>query len=78
MESTYSTAKICDYDEDPETCVPSLELEPRKNNAIYTLLHTAREIIHLYWAVKMLIFLATWAEIKNPPKSKKITEREFL
>jgi len=28
MESTYSTAKICDYDEDPETCVPSLELEP--------------------------------------------------
>lgn len=28
MESTYSTAKICDYDEDPETCVPTLELEP--------------------------------------------------
>ena len=28
MESTYSTAKICDVDEDPETCVPSLELEP--------------------------------------------------
>jgi hypothetical protein len=30
MESTYSTAKICDYDEDPDTCEPSLELEPRK------------------------------------------------
>ena len=30
MESTYSTARICDYDEDPETCVPSLELEPGK------------------------------------------------
>jgi len=28
METTYSTAKICDYDEDLETCTPSLELEP--------------------------------------------------
>ena len=32
MESTYSTAKICDFDEDPETCVPSLELEPGTND----------------------------------------------
>jgi hypothetical protein len=31
MESTYSTAMICDYDEDPDTCVPTLELEPRKH-----------------------------------------------
>ena len=30
MESTYSTAKICDYNEDPDTCVPTLELEPRE------------------------------------------------
>lgn len=28
MESTYSTAKICRFDEDPDNCTPSLELEP--------------------------------------------------
>lgn len=28
MEGIYSQAKICGYDEDAETCVPSLSLEP--------------------------------------------------
>jgi hypothetical protein len=28
LESTYSTAKICDFKEDPKTCVPSLDLNP--------------------------------------------------
>jgi hypothetical protein len=30
LESTYSTAKICDFKEDPKTCVPSLDLDPGK------------------------------------------------
>ncbi len=29
--------------------------------------------IRLYWAVKMLIYWAAWAEITNQPKSKQIT-----
>ena len=32
MESIYSTGKICKFDEDPVTCIPSLELEPGKTS----------------------------------------------
>ena len=36
MESIYSTGKICDYDEDPENCIPSLELEPGEYVSVFS------------------------------------------
>ena len=69
MESTYSTAKICDVFEDPETCVPSLELEPGKHNPLFT---TLRALLNdFFWGFLFrLQFLFTTYNIFLDYKTK--------
>ena len=32
----FFVTKICDYDEDPENCIPSLELEPGEYVSVFS------------------------------------------
>jgi hypothetical protein len=60
------------------SCILTTKLVTRTNyydsyTSISSVLTPCVLDIHLYLAVMILIFLATWAEITNQPKSKQIT-----